>query len=165
MPIYKGMNLILPEHDREFRPYFEAAREGRLVVRRCLSCDLLRFPPGRSCPWCSSLESDWITVSGRGTIHSYEIVEQAIQPGFADWIPYAVVLVELDEQSGVPTDHEALRLISNLVTEEFRPEPESSVAINRRVRAVFYPLDDQLALPMFALSGEPPIGREWQFPG
>ena len=36
-------------------------------------------------------------------IFSYEIVTQAIQPAFADWIPYPVVASrELDEQRGVP---------------------------------------------------------------
>src|ERR687893_242708 len=123
------MNLIMPASDQEIRPYFVAAAEGRLVVKRCGECGLLRYPPGSSCPWCASLDWEWSEVSGRGTIYSYEIVTQAIQPGFADWAPYAVVLVELDEQRGVPTEHEALRLIANLVTSEFQPEREEYVAI------------------------------------
>jgi uncharacterized OB-fold protein len=165
MPEYKGMNLIMPESDREFRPYFEAAAEGRLMMRRCSGCGLLRYPPGIACPWCNSLDSEWIQVSGKGTIYSYEVVTQAIQPGFADWVPYAVILVELDEQRGVPTPDEALRLIANLVTPELRPEAEERVAIGKRVRAVFQPLAGGLALPQFALSDEPPEGRAWSFPG
>jgi uncharacterized OB-fold protein len=190
MPEYKGMNLILPETDQEIRPYFEAARQGRLVLRRCSDCGLLRYPPGPGCPWCSGLTSEWTEVSGRGTIHSYEIVTQAIQPGFRDWLPYPVVLVELDEQRGVPTEDEALRIIANLVrvgpptlapesdqgTENdaprvdanaapaFMPEAEANVAIGRRVRVVFQPLDDQVALPQFMLTDEPPEGRVWQMP-
>lgn len=162
MPEYKGMNLIMPEGDAEIRPYFEAAGEGRLVVRRCIECGLLRYPPGAACPWCISLGWEWVEVSGKGTIYSYEIVAQAIQPGFADWAPYAVVLVELDEQRGVPTTDEGLRLIANLVTDEFRPEAEANVAIGRRVRAVFQPLADRLALPQFALADEPSEGRTWR---
>ncbi len=164
MPEYKGMNLILPEHDQEFRPSFAAAAEGRLVMRRCGGCGLLRYPPGIACPWCNSLESTWVEVSGRGTIYSYEIVMQAIQPGFADWVPYPIVLVELDEQRGVPTPDEALRLIANLLTPELQPESEANVAIGKRVRAVFQPLGDGLALPQFSLSDEPPEGQVWQFP-
>ena len=165
MPEYRGMNLILPAADRELRPYFEAAAEGRLVVRRCTDCGLLRYPPGAGCPWCSSLGWEWAEVSGRGTIYSYEIVTQAIQPGFANWTPYPVVLVELDEQRGVPTADEALRMIANLVTPNFRPEAEANVAIGRRVRAVFQRLDDELALPQFTLADEPPEGRGWRFEG
>jgi uncharacterized protein len=162
VPEYKGMNLIMPEGDRELRPYFAAAREGRLVLRRCGECGLLRYPPGSGCPWCSSLKSDWVEVSGRGTIHSYEIVTQAIQPGFADWVPYPVVLVELDEQRATPTEHEAIRIIANLVTPEFRPEAEERCEIGRRVRVVFQPLDDQVALPQFTLTDEAPEGRVWK---
>jgi uncharacterized OB-fold protein len=163
VPEYKGMNLIMPATDREIRPYFEAARQGRMVLKRCGDCSLLRYPPGAACPWCNSLDFEWSEVSGRGTIHSYEIVTQAIQPGFADWVPYPVVLVELDEQRGVPTVDEGLRVIANLVTEEFRPEAEANVAIGRRVRAIFQPLDDEVALPQFILTDEPAEGRLWRY--
>jgi uncharacterized protein len=165
MPEYKGMNLIMPASDREIRPYFEAAALGKLVLRRCAECGLLRYPPGTACPWCSSLGSEWAEVSGRGAIHSYEIVAQAIQPGFADWAPYPVVLVELDEQRGVPTADEGLRLIANLVTPDLRPEAEANVAIGRRVRVLFQPLDDELALPQFTLTDEPADGTPWTFAG
>jgi uncharacterized OB-fold protein len=104
-------------------------------------------------------------VSGGGHIYSYEIVLHAIQPGFKDWTPYAVVLVELDEQRGKPTADEALRIIGNLVTAEFRPEPEANVAIGKRVKAVFNDLSNDFALPQFALTDEPPVGRVWRFPG
>jgi uncharacterized OB-fold protein len=155
----------MPASDKEIRPYFEAAAQGKLVMRRCGECRLLRYPPGAGCPWCSSIAWEWTEVSGRGTIFSFEIVTQAIQPGFADWVPYPVVLVELDEQRGVPTPNEALRLIANLVTPDFQPEAEANVAINRRVRVVFQPLDDEVALPQFTLSDEPTEGEPWRFPG
>ncbi|MGI8551914.1 MAG: Zn-ribbon domain-containing OB-fold protein [Dehalococcoidia bacterium] len=164
MPEYKGMNLIMPEADQENRPFFEAARQGRLLLRRCRDCGLLRYPPGTGCPWCSSLESTWSEVSGDGTIYSYEIVAQAIQPGFKDWLPYPIALVELDEQRGLPTADEALRLIANLVTRDFRAEAEENVAINRRVRVVFQPLDDELALPQFILTDEPANAETWRMP-
>jgi uncharacterized OB-fold protein len=164
MPEYRGMNLILPEQDQEFRPYFEAAASGSLVTRRCTACGLQRFPPGISCPWCNSPDNEWVDLSGNGTIYSYEIVTQAIQPGFADWVPYAVVLVELDEQRGIPTADEALRLIANLVTADLQPEAEEKIAIGRRVKAVFQPLDGGMALPQFALTEEEPQGRVWSFP-
>ena len=165
MPEYRGMNLIMPAADREIRPYFEAAAQGRLVLRRCNDCALLRYPPGAACPWCNALGWEWAEVSGRGTIYSFEVVTQAIQPGFADWTPYPVVLVELDEQRGVPSADEGLRLIANLVTADFRPEAEANVAIGRRVGVVFQPLDDELALPQFALTDEPPEGRAWRLEG
>jgi uncharacterized OB-fold protein len=162
---YRGMALIVPETDSEWRGYFEAAAAGRLVVRRCEDCRLLRYPPGVGCPWCGSLRWTWQPVSGRGTIYSYEIVVQAIQPGLREWAPYPVLVVELDEQRGAPTPDEGLRLVANLVTPDFRPEPEERVAIGARVEVCFQPLAPDFALPQFRLSAEPPAGRLWRLPG
>jgi hypothetical protein len=104
----------------------------------------------------------WQDVSGRGTIHSYEIVMHAIQPGFKDATPYAVVLVELDEQKGQPTADEALRIIANLVKPDLTMEAEANVAIGRRVNVVFQDLAEHLALPQFTLTDEPAPGRVWR---
>jgi hypothetical protein len=76
-----------------------------------------------------------------------------------------VVLVELDEQRGVPSEHEGLRLIANLLTPEFEPEGEARVAIGKRVRVIFQDIADDFALPQFTLSEEPAAGRVWQLPG
>jgi uncharacterized protein len=100
----------------------------------------------------------------RARLHLYEIVAHAIQPGFKDWTPYPVVLVELDEQRAKPTEHEALRIIANLVTPDFRPEAEKNVAIGKRVRVIYQDIADDFALPQFTLTDEPPLGRVWSFP-
>jgi uncharacterized OB-fold protein len=160
---YRGMNLIIPDNDTEWKGYFDAAREHRLVMKRCGHCRLLRYPPGAACPWCTSLEWSWQDVSGKGTIHSYEIVMQAIQAGFRDWAPYPVVLVELDEQRGQPTADEGLRLISNLVTDDFKAEKEENVGIGKRVEVTFLDVSPELSMPLFKLSQEPPQGPVWQF--
>jgi uncharacterized OB-fold protein len=161
---YRGMNVVIPENDSEWREYFSLARTHRLMLRACAKCGRMRYPPSHGCPWCQSLDWTWREVSGRGTIYSYEIVVHAIQPGFKDWTPYPVVLVELDEQRGAPSEHEGLRLIANLVTPDFRPEAEQNVAIGKRVRAVFQDIADDFALPQFTLSDEPPVGRVWHLP-
>ena len=163
---YRGMNLVLPENDSEWREHFKLARTNhRLMLRACKACGLMRYPPSHGCPWCMSLDWAWKPVSGGGHIYSYEVVHHAIQPGFKEWTPYAVVLVELDEQRGKPTEPEALRIIANLVTPELRPEPEANVAIGKRVRVVFQDLADHMALPQFMLSGEPDQGRVWRLGG
>ena len=162
---YRGMNLVIPENDSEWREHFKLARQHKLMLRACRACGLLRYPPSHGCPWCASLDWEWKEVSGRGTIHSYEIVVHAIQPGFKEWTPYPVALVELDEQRGTPTEHEALRIIANLVTPDFKPEAEQNVAIGKRGRVVFQDIADDFALPQFTLSDEPAQGRVWSFPG
>lgn len=162
MPDYRGMDLVLPSSDTEYRPYFEAAADGRLTLQRCARCHRLRYPPGPACPWCSAQEFDWETVTGSGVIYSYEVVTQAIQPGFTDAAPYVIVLVELDEQKGRPTPEEAVRILANLVRPDFRPEAEENVAIGARVDVVFEPLGDGLALPQCRLSGDQSSDRLWR---
>jgi uncharacterized protein len=162
---YRGMNLLIPDNDSEWKDYFAEVRRHRLVMRKCRACGLLRYPPTHTCPWCMELGWTWQEVSGRGTIYSYEIVVHAIQPGFKAWAPYPVVLVELDEQRGQPTPDEALRIIGNLLTAEGTPEPEANVAIGKRVRVLFQDLAADVALPQFTLADEPPRERVWRLGG
>ena len=161
---YRGMPLIIPDNDSEFAEYFAQARQHRLVMRACAACGLMRYPPTHACPWCMALEWTWREVSGRGTIYSYEVVVHAIQPGFKDATPYVVVLVELDEQRGVPSPDEALRIIGNLVKSDGSMEDSREAAIGRRVRVVFHDVADHIALPQFMLSDEAPVGRVWRLP-
>lgn len=159
---YRGMSLLIPDNDTEWKEFYAEARKHRLVMRCCGACGFMRYPPGHGCPWCASLQWAWREVSGAGTIHSYEIVTQAIQTGFKEWVPYAVVLVELDEQRGKPAPDDALRIIANLLRPDGTPEAEERIAIGKRVRVQFQDLTDEMALPQFTLSGEPPEGRVWR---
>ena len=161
---YRGMRMQIDDNDTEYRGYFEAARQHRLVMKACTACGLMRFPPGSGCPWCGSLAWTWQEVSGKGTIYSYEIVYHAIQPGFRDLTPYPVVVVELDEQRGVPRPEDGLRMVANLVDAQFRPEAEENVAIGKRVAVVFQDIAEEFTLPQFRLTDEPPRGPVWRFP-
>ena len=163
MAEYLGVTVRIPENDQPNLEYLQAAGEGRLALQRCDECDHLRYPPGPSCPFCMALEWHWDEVSGRGTIYSYEIVHHGIHPAYRGITPYPIVLVELDEQRGVPTEHDGLRIISSLVDAEGNPEDAERVAIGARVEVEFADLGDGLALPRFTLSDEPPEGELWRF--
>ncbi len=166
MPVYhyKQLPLNIPEQDSEYFGYFAAAKEGRLALKKCLDCDLLRGEPGASCPWCASMSAEWVEVSGKGTIYSYQIVAHSILPGFRDWAPYPIVLVELDEQRDQPGVGDGLRITANLVDIDMNPEAEENVAIGSRVRVVFAEQEDGLALPQFTLTDDPPEGEVWRYP-
>ena len=163
MAIYKGMELVFPKGDRELEGFFEGCLRHEFRVQQCGGCGLLRWPPGYTCPWCTSTGFTWQTVSGKGTIYSYQIVTQAIQGAFRDWVPYPIVLVELDEQRGRPTEHEALRVMANLVDGDFNPEKEEAIGIGKRVVATFQDLGEDFSLFQWRLSDEPPEGEVWQF--
>jgi uncharacterized OB-fold protein len=68
-----------------------------LRFQRCNGCDAWRHPPRHLCPSCGSDRWDWAPATGQGQIFSWTVTHQALHPGFADALPYAVLVVELDE--------------------------------------------------------------------
>ncbi len=166
MPVYeyRQLPINIQEQDSEYYGYFRAAQEHKLVLKACLDCGLLRGEPGAGCPWCASMRSEWRQVSGKGTIYSYQIVAHSVLPGFRDWTPYPIILVELDEQRGEPRAGDGLRITANLVDADMNAESEENVAIGKRVEVVFMDMEDGLTLPQFMLSDEPPEGEPWRYP-
>lgn len=166
---YLGMQLVFDELDRENREFFEHCADHELHLQRCSQCGLLRYPPTTACPFCSALEAVWSPVAGRGSVYSYYQVEHAIQPAFRQHLPYLVLLVELDEQRGRPTEHDALRMTGNLVTPEGHLAPPELVAkagIGSRVRLVFRDVAARIALPQWTLDeAAPQPVPPWRYPG
>src|ERR1700719_4182352 len=111
---YLGMPLEINDLDHANLDYFAHCAKHDFRLQRCTSCKLFRYPPSTACPWCAELDSEWMSVEGRGTVHSYTEVHHAIQPAFKPYTPYLVLLVELHTQSGKPTREEGLRVIGNL---------------------------------------------------
>jgi uncharacterized protein len=79
------------------RPYWEAARQGRLVLQRCGQCGTVRHYPRLLCDRCHSREVGWMPATGRGRIHSWTVCHHVFHPGFAADVPYVLVTVDLDE--------------------------------------------------------------------
>lgn len=76
--------------------YAHLAR-GELRFQRCQSCNAWRHPPRHLCPTCGGEGWSWERASGRGALFSWTVTHQALHPGFADALPYAVLVVELEE--------------------------------------------------------------------
>ena len=70
---------------------------GALRLQRCNACGRWRHPPRILCGACGSDRWQWQPVSGRGVVYSWTVTHQALVPPFADDLPYAVVVVELEE--------------------------------------------------------------------
>jgi uncharacterized OB-fold protein len=77
--------------------YERAAATGRLHLQRCDACGTWRHPPRVLCPSCGSDAASFQPVSGRGTVFSWTVTHQAVDPAFAGHLPYAVLVVELEE--------------------------------------------------------------------
>lgn len=164
---YLGMRLELNPLERHHAEYFDYCAKGEFRLQKCRTCGLLRYPPGSACPWCARDDFEWTPVEGRGTVHSYFEVHHAIQPAFKPFVPYLVLLVELDAQNGVPTPHEALRVVGNLVAaggELAPPDLVRSVGIGTRVRMCFAPVGPGLALPQWQVDEHAPQPVPWRYP-
>lgn len=151
---YLGMNLTVSELDIENIEYFKHCAAHEFHLQKCDDCGIIRYPPGAACHQCGSLESRWVPVEGKGTLHSYSEVHHGIQPAFKERVPYMILLVELDTQKGTPTEHEALRIHGNLVTpdgEMAPPDMVKRVGIGTRLRMVFADVSDGLSLPHWTI--------------
>lgn len=76
-------------------PFWEAARERRLVVQRCRDCGAHQFYARPFCLACESDALEWVGSAGRGTVYSATTVRMRVRPDLDP--PYDVALVELDE--------------------------------------------------------------------
>lgn len=83
------------------QPYWDAAREHRLTACQCGACGRFRMPPTPFCPNCRSQATVWPTLSGRGVIFSFTVVERAILPSMAAHIPYVPAVIELPDAPGI----------------------------------------------------------------
>ena len=126
----------VPRPTPDTAPYWEAARRGELSIQLCSDCEQYFFYPRSGCPFCSSTDSSWVTVSGRATLHTY-LISYRPAVGFADEVPYAIAIVELEEGPrmmsnivGVPNTPEALILDMPLEV-TFEPRGDQSVPVFR----------------------------------
>ena len=125
---------ILPQPDAMTEFYWNEAARHELQILRCRSCGFYVHYPRESCPKCSGADLAPQTVSGHGTIHSFTIAHHEAA-GIAT--PFALVLVELEEQSG-------LRVLANLL--DF---PLDQVRVGMHVEVIFEDVGSGVTLPQF----------------
>jgi hypothetical protein len=125
----------LPVPDAATEPYWQAAREQRLVMPRCEECGRYHFYPRTLCPHCSSSRVNWTRVSGKGEVYSFTIIHRAPSAAFAPAVPYVVASVKLAEGP---------HLMTNIVG----IEPDA-VRIGMPVNVLFQKFSGEITLPMF----------------
>jgi uncharacterized protein len=116
------VDWALPAVDDTNRAWFTS---GELTLQACASCGALQHPPDEICPVCGSMSFTTRTVGREGTVYSYTIVHHAVNAVLESSVPYAVVLVSLDE---VPE----VRVVGNLID-----VPTAEVRIGLPVEAVW----------------------------
>lgn len=81
--------LPAPIVDAESAPFYEAAREGRFLIRRNPKSGRAHWYPRSLCPF-SLQETEWVQALGRGEIYSYTVMRRADPP-------FAIAYVRLAE--------------------------------------------------------------------
>ena len=87
----------LPRVNETTRPYWEAAREGRLLLQRCVACGTLIHYPRPWCPSCWKTDLEWMEASGRGRVVTHTVVHQAPFESYAGDAPYVLAVIRLEE--------------------------------------------------------------------
>jgi len=112
----------------ETEEYWAAAKEGKLLVKKCKSCGRTHHYPRSLCPYCFSDKTEWTTALGKGVLYSYSVMRRAP-------IPYALAYVTLAEG---PT------MMTNMVDCDF-----DKLKVGQAVKVVFKPTEGGGALPCF----------------
>jgi uncharacterized OB-fold protein len=118
-----------PAVNPEIRPYFDAAAQGRLLVKRCADCGRYHHYPRAICPHCFSDRTEWHEARGTGTVHTYSVLRRGVP------VPYCIAYVTLDE---------GVSMMTNIVDCDL-----DAVRIGQPVRVVFKPTDGGPPVPMF----------------
>ena len=120
-------------------PFWEATREGRLLLQWCAACDRAIFYPRPSVPTAArqTTDSEWLAARGTGTVYAagVEHKPEAVGAAFSQGQPFCVALVELDE---------GVRMLTNIVG-----CPPDAVYCGMPVAVTWEPLSDGRQLALF----------------
>jgi len=118
-----------PPVSSETQPFWDAAAEGRLMIKKCAGCGQAHYYPRALCPFCGSDRTEWLRASGRGTIYSYSVMRRVP-------VPYALAYVTLEE---------GVTMMTNIVDGDL-----DRIRIGQAVKVVFRPTEGGPPVPMFA---------------
>ena len=140
MSDWSGVTRPVPVPDQWTKPFWDAAKRERLELQRCQNCAHFQHPPYPTCLNCMSIDLKFEPVGGRGTIYAYTFMYHTGDKRFASAVPYASIVVELDNAPGA------------LIAANLLGVPHTEAKVGRRVEVVFEPLDDEITLPQFRLA-------------
>jgi uncharacterized protein len=124
-----------PVPDEGSAPFFDGARAGRLMLQHCGACGDWSWPVRERCPHCFAARLEWRQASGRGSLYTYTIMHQVMNPGFASAVPYNVAQVDLAE---------GVRVTSNIVGID-----NDALRIGMPLQVVFEQVGEDVHIPKF----------------
>jgi hypothetical protein len=124
-----------PTPDADSEVYWRGIQEGKLLLQHCLDCGHVQLYQQAICRACGSEHLEHRAASGRAKVHSFSVVHRAPGPAFKQDVPYAVLLVELEEGP---------RMISSFVGAD-----PAAVGFDMAVELVCEPVVGGVSLPRF----------------
>lgn len=119
------------------RPFWTAAREGRLVMQKCSRCGTVNFHPKPWCIECGCRDIPWTEMKRTGTVYSYT-VSTTVAMNFQGWereLPIVLALVDIDDGA---------RMYAQVTGID-----QDDIAVGMRVEAYFDPIGDDAGIPKF----------------
>lgn len=117
-----------PEPTAETAAYWEAANEGRLLLKRCVGTGKAFHPPRTISPFTGLAETEWSEATGTGKLYSFSVTKR-------HGTTHCIAYIELVEGPII---------LSTLTDCDF-----DSVRIGQSVRVVYVPSASGQLVPMF----------------
>lgn len=127
----------LPQITDLTRPFWTAAKQGKLVLQKCGKCSTFNFFPKPWCIECGSRDLNWTDAKPYGTVYSFT-VSRSVAMNFPGWeaeLPVLMCLIDLDD---------GVRLYGQV--KGCKPE---DMKIGMRVEAFFEAISDEAGIPRF----------------
>ena len=129
-PTTMTRNIPAPAVTIESKPFWDAAAEGRFLIKRCNDCGQAHWFPRALCPFCFSEKTVWEESPGEGVIYSYSVMHRSPSG------PYAIGYVTLAEGPAVLTN--------------FVDVAPDGLSIGQKVKVKFQPTENGPPVPVFA---------------
>lgn len=127
----------LPDITDLTRPFWTAAREGRLVMQKCASCGTVNFHPKPWCIECGDRGLEWTEMQTGGTVYSYT-VSHSVAMNHLGWqaeLPVIMCLIDIDGGARMYAQ------VTDVAAEDMQ--------IGMRVKAYFEPISEEAGIPKF----------------
>ena len=120
--------IASPEPNPETQKFWDAAKEGKLLIMKCKDTDKPYFYPRARSPFTGSDNVEWVEAKGTGEIYTFSVMKRSK-------IPYCIAYVRLDE---------GVTMMTNIVDTDL-----DKVAIGQKVKVVFKETENGQPVAMF----------------
>lgn len=130
MKMTDNREIPTPHIEEETREYWEGAGNGKLMVKKCRSCDAFHHYPRSICPHCGSDDTYYTESDGKGVIYSFSVMRR-VQPN------YAIAYVSVGDVG--------IKMMTNIINCDF-----DALEIGQPVKVTFVTSDaGDVSVPMF----------------